>query len=361
MVFLVLVYALGISGFLDTGLWGDLRVFMLALVIMACLLFSPLAGIISAIIGTLTTIGFGWLILTSRYSLTSSNMPLGAFADWLTGALTNILLSVVVIIGLRLVQREFERAREQAGSSVQELQKEGRDLELRVQERTNQVTRKSELLRSSAFIARTVAELQDVPSLLERTVHLSSDLFGFYHVAIYLFDEQRKLAFLQAASTEVGKKMMEDGFYIESNPKNVVGYVSEQNKSYILADTNDENRTRLISEGKLELTRSEIVIPLTVRGKITGIIDFQSKESHTFDQDEIEILQSLADQIAISIDSTRLYDETQAFIKRIGSTHNTTNGRCLETLCSKSCPCLSIYTFWGQIDRPKSRQNKEQK
>ncbi len=137
MVFLVLVYALGISGFLDTGLWGDLRVFMLALVIMACLLFSPLAGIISAIIGTLTTIGFGWLILTSRYSLTSSNMPLGAFADWLTGALTNILLSVVVIIGLRLVQREFERAREQAGSSVQELQKEGRDLELRVQERTN--------------------------------------------------------------------------------------------------------------------------------------------------------------------------------------------------------------------------------
>jgi GAF domain-containing protein len=223
----------------------------------------------------------------------------------------------VVIIGLRLVQREFERAREQAGSSVQELQKEGRDLELRVQERTNQLTRKSELLRSSAFIARTVAELQDVPSLLERTVHLSSDLFGFYHVAIYLFDEQRKLAFLQAASTEVGKKMVEDGFYIESNPKNVVGYVSEQNKSYILADTNDESRTRLISEGKLELTRSEIVIPLTVRGKITGIIDFQSKESHTFDQDEIEILQSLADQIAISIDSTRLYDETQAFIKEL--------------------------------------------
>ncbi len=111
--------------------------------------------------------------------------------------------------------------------------------------------------------------------------------------------------------------MMEDGFYIESNPKNVVGYVSEQNKSYILADTNDENRTRLISEGKLELTRSEIVIPLTVRGKITGIIDFQSKESHTFDQDEIEILQSLADQIAISVDSTRLYDETQAFINEL--------------------------------------------
>ena len=56
---------------------------------------------------------------------------------------------------------------------------------------------------------------------------------------------------------------------------------------------------------------------MTVRGKITGIIDFQSKESHTFDQDEIEILQSLVDQIAISIDSTRLFDETQAFVNEL--------------------------------------------
>src|SRR5271169_4334502 len=39
IVFLTLVYALAISGFLDTGLWGDSRVFLLALVIMACLLF----------------------------------------------------------------------------------------------------------------------------------------------------------------------------------------------------------------------------------------------------------------------------------------------------------------------------------
>jgi len=111
--------------------------------------------------------------------------------------------------------------------------------------------------------------------------------------------------------------MVEDGFYIESDPKNVIGYISEQNKSYILTEANDENKSRLLSEGKLELTRSEIVIPLTVRGKIAGVLDFQSKESFTFDQDEIEILQSLADQVAISIDSARLLDETQAFVNEL--------------------------------------------
>ncbi|HUI90479.1 MAG TPA: GAF domain-containing protein [Anaerolineales bacterium] len=316
VVLLALVYALAISGFLDTGLWGDSRVFLLALVIMACLLFSPLAGIFSTIIGVATTAVFGWLILTSQYQLTSSDMPVGAFADWLTGALTNILLSVVVIIGLRAVQREFERAREQAGSALQELQEESKNLELRVQERTNQLEQKSELLRASAFVTRNIAELQDVPTLLERAARWTSDLFGFYHVAIYLFDEDRKIAFLQAASSDIGRRMLEDGFQIESDAKSVIRYVSEQNKSYIITGMADE-RVDLVSQGKLEPTRSQIVMPLNGRGKTLGAIDFQSKEARVFNQDEIEILQSLADQIAISIDSVRLLNETQAFVNEL--------------------------------------------
>ncbi|MGA7192402.1 MAG: GAF domain-containing protein, partial [Anaerolineales bacterium] len=146
-----------------------------------------------------------------------------------------------------------------------------------------------------------------------------SELFDFYHVAIYLFDEERRNAFLQAASSEDGKRMMEKGFHIANNSKNVVGYVSEQNKSYIITNAEDTNPDRLISEGKLDLTQSELVIPLTVRGTITGIMDFQSKESRDFNQDEIEILQSLADQIAISMNSVQLINDTQAFVSELES------------------------------------------
>jgi GAF domain-containing protein len=316
-VLLILVYAIILSDFWDEGIWGGGRLYMVVLVVMASILFSPRAGIIALIISTVTTVIGGWLILTGQVQLTSAGIPTGFLSDWISAGLTDILVGAVLIIGLRLVQSEFEQARDLAGSAIRDVEEQRRNLELRVQERTVQLSRKSDLLRSSALIARSVAELQDVPTIMERTVRGASDLFGFYHVAIYLFDEQKRMAFLQAASTNVGKKMVEDGFYIESDPKNVIGYISEQNKSYILTDANDENKTRLLSEGKLELTSSEIVIPLTVRGKITGVIDFQSKESFTFDQDEIEILQSLADQIAISIDSARLLDETQAFVNEL--------------------------------------------
>ena len=315
-VLLILIFAIILSDFWDEGIWGGGRLYMVVLVVMASILFSPRAGIIALVISTVTTAIGGWLILTGRIQLTSAGIPMGILSDWISAGLTDILVGAVLIIGLRLVQSEFERAREVAVSAIRDVEEESRNLELRVQERTNELSQKSELLRSSAFIARSVAELQDMSTLREKAVHLTSDLFGFYHVAIYLFDKERRIAFLQAASSDIGKKMMESGFQIESNPTNVTGYVSDQNKSYISIDTQDA-KAHLRSEGKLELSHAQLAIPLTVRGKIIGIMDFQSKESRAFNQDEIEILQSLADQIALSIDSARLLDETKAFVNEL--------------------------------------------
>jgi len=275
-------------------------------------LAGALFGILFPIVATLIKV---W---QSQLSIDLSNIIDAQRSDvllWIIDTAPFFLGLFASFVGIQ--QDKLNEARHKWLDREKELNSIRASLEERVTERTNQLRRESELLRSSALIARSVAELQDVPTILERTVQGASDLLGFYHVAIYLFDEQRRMAFLQAASTDVGKKMVEDGFYIESDPKNVIGYISEQNKSYILTEANDESKTRIRSEGKLELTRSEIVIPLTVRGKIAGVLDFQSKDSLTLDQDEIEILQSLADQIAISIDGARLLDETQAFVNEL--------------------------------------------
>jgi GAF domain-containing protein len=220
------------------------------------------------------------------------------------------------LIGQR--EARFVEAHRNLQEAIQQARGLQNTLEQRVEERTRQLAQKSEFLRSAAFIVRSIAELQDVPTLLEKVVQLTSEFFGFYHVAIYLFDEERRIAFLQAASSDIGKKMMENGFHIESNSKNITGYISEQNKAYSISDDR-ESKGRLISEGKLEATRSELSIPLSVRGKITGVMDFQSKESHTFNQDEIETLQSLVDQIALSIDGVHLINDTQAFVNELES------------------------------------------
>jgi GAF domain-containing protein len=58
-------------------------------------------------------------------------------------------------------------------------------------------------------------------------------------------------------------------------------------------------------------THSEIALPLLVRKQIIGVVDVQSKESNAFSQERAQTLAILADQIAIAIDNSRLFSETQ--------------------------------------------------
>jgi GAF domain-containing protein len=63
-------------------------------------------------------------------------------------------------------------------------------------------------------------------------------------------------------------------------------------------------------------TRSELALPLRSRGRIVGAITVQSTVAGAFDEEEMAILVTLADQIAVVLDSARLYTEAQEAAER---------------------------------------------
>jgi GAF domain-containing protein len=65
------------------------------------------------------------------------------------------------------------------------------------------------------------------------------------------------------------------------------------------------------------MTRSELALPLLVRGKVVGVLDIQSDKPQAFDVEDIDVLQTLSDQVAIAIENARLMDETQAAILQL--------------------------------------------
>jgi signal transduction histidine kinase/DNA-binding response OmpR family regulator len=64
-------------------------------------------------------------------------------------------------------------------------------------------------------------------------------------------------------------------------------------------------------------TQSEAAIPLRVGERRIGVIDIQSTELNAFSEDEISVLRSLADQVAIAIDNASSYERSQALIKEL--------------------------------------------
>ncbi|MBM3151023.1 MAG: GAF domain-containing protein [Chloroflexi bacterium] len=188
-------------------------------------------------------------------------------------------------------------------------------LERLVQERTAALEKRSTQLKIASLVAREAATLQSLDSLLTETVQLVSDRFGFYHTGIFLLDENNEFAVLRAASSEGGRKMLERGHRLEIGKQGIVGTAAYENRPHIAKDVGTD--AVFFNNPDLPLTHSEAALPLTVRGRVIGILDIQSVDLDAFRADDIDLLQTLADQIALAIQNARLLEESRQAIHQL--------------------------------------------
>ena len=300
-VFLLLLYFAAFSSLFDYGI-ADASILFLGFIVMTGLLFSPRAGMYSIIaVSLLSILIFGW----------SS----ASFED--AARLTSILfvVSMIIAIGLHTFQEEFTKTQQAARQTLETLQEERASLEQKVEERTAGLSRKTEQLRATSYIARKTAEVQDLASLMDTVVHLVTDQFGFYHTGIFLINETGNQVVLQAASSEGGRQMVGRGHALSVGTQGIVGYVAAQKKPRIALDVGAD--AVFFNNPDLPLTRSEVALPLLIRNKVLGVLDIQSDQPQAFNVDDIDVLQTLSDQIAIAIENARLLDDTQAAIMQL--------------------------------------------
>jgi len=189
------------------------------------------------------------------------------------------------------------------------------DLEKRVTERTAGLTKKTDQLRAASYIARQTADVQELSSILEIVVNLITNQFGFYHAGIFLINETGNEAILQAASSEGGARMVERGHSLRVGSQGIVGYVAAQKRARIALDVGAD--AVFFNNPDLPMTRSEVALPLLVRSKVLGVLDIQSDQPQAFGAEDIDVLQTLADQVAVAIENARLLSEAQAALMQL--------------------------------------------
>ncbi len=189
------------------------------------------------------------------------------------------------------------------------------DLEKRVAERTEELTRRAIMLQAATSVARQAVASQDLNMLLNETVHLISERFNYYHAAIFLLDERGEYAVLHAASSEGGKRMLERGHRLAVGRQGIVGNAAYFNRARIATNVGED--AVFFDNPDLPATRSEAALPLSVRGRVIGVLDIQSIELNAFPPETIELLQAMADQIALAIQNARLLAESQEAVQRL--------------------------------------------
>ena len=175
--------------------------------------------------------------------------------------------------------------------------------------------RRNTYLAASAEIGRLVTSTLDINTIFTRTVNLISDRLGFYFAAIYQVEEDSFHAIMREGTGGAGENMKIQKHRVAVGSQTIVGKAAETGETVLANDVQNES---LYQPNPLLLdTLSEVAIPLKVGGKVLGVIDIQSKQFQAFGEDDISVLQSLADQVAVAINNATLYDESQELIKNL--------------------------------------------
>lgn len=190
------------------------------------------------------------------------------------------------------------------------------ELEARVESRTSDLAKISDQMQYRALqlqavseVARAIASEQELERLLPLITHTISERFGFYHVGIFLVDDAKEYAVLRAANSAGGARMLARNHKLRVGQVGIIGFVTAQGQPRLAVDVGKD--AFFFDNPDLPLTLSEIGIPLKVRDTVIGALDAQSTQPAAFSQDDVDVLTTLSDQVAIAIENARLFSETR--------------------------------------------------
>jgi signal transduction histidine kinase len=249
-------------------------------IFVASFLLHPYAGFIVAGLVSLATAALGVGVLQ-----TGLNVPA-------------MLVFFVIATGAWVTARTLERA-------LAELRTVNLELDQRIAERAHDLQRRSIQLQTASEVARDATAILDIDQLLDETVHVISERFGYYHAGVFLVDEQGEYAVLHAASSEGGRRMLEKGHKLAVGKVGIVGHVANAGEPRIALDVG-KDATHFVNPD-LPATRSEMALPLVSRGRVIGVFDVQSIQEAAFTEEDVAALRTMADQLANAIENARLY------------------------------------------------------
>jgi len=176
-------------------------------------------------------------------------------------------------------------------------------------------------LRASAEVARDVTSEQGVQDLLDRASNLIYDRFGFYHVGIYLKDPKNDYVVLVSSLDAPGKKLLQAEHHYQIDPQNNVGYACMLGEPIVASA--DENTAQLQFHPVLPNSQAQLILPLNSGTETLGAIDIHSTNPVSFNQEEVQIFQTLADQISIAYQKARYREEIEQTLNELEAAYGT--------------------------------------
>jgi len=212
-----------------------------------------------------------------------------------------ILSSVLTVILLNQALRRIRVALELAKSKQIELSDLNRELEQQVADRTR-------ALETSTDISRRLSTILDQQQLVREVVEQLQNSFGYYHVHIYLYDDAKRNLKMVGGTGDAGRTMLARGHKIEKG-QGVVGRAADTNEVVLIPDVSQSEGW--LPNPLLTETKAEVAVPIAIGPDVLGVLDVQHNVSDGLSEQDANLIQAIANQVAIAIQNSQAYTRAQ--------------------------------------------------
>ena len=153
-------------------------------------------------------------------------------------------------------------------------------------------------------IGKRIASMLDTARVIKQVVNLVHERLNYHHVALYTITENKQELIMKSRA----------GYYDELFPaqqqlewgQGIVGWVAQHGKPLLLNDVQTDSRYVNFYPDVI-LTQSELSVPILIGSELMGVLDIQSPQRDAFDTNDQLVMETLADQVAVSVQNARLY------------------------------------------------------
>ena len=299
------------------GLIVDALPYALLALILATTLLDVWVGIGIFLVNLAGTIGAASL---TQNGLVDTSSPL--LLEYLAGNLW-LWVTIKFAILLPLMVMPFLWLLDDTGHSLGQQRDLSRALRQEQQLLTRRIATRRQALETSLQISANLATLLNVDLLVDEVVQQIHRSFNYYHVQIYLLRKTKPELELRGATGIAGKELLARDHAVGLG-EGMVGRAARERELLLASDVRQD--PHWLPNELLPDTRAEIAIPIVAGEDLIGVLDVQHDLLEGLTADELVVLQTIANQVAIAVQNASLFQraqrraETVAMVNRVVTT-----------------------------------------
>jgi len=317
-IVLITFLATALVIFWRDGLGGNGKLYLLTFTSLTTLLLGWKSGLGAVIFSEIGISISGYLVVNHLVYVSPDSGLINSVdgSDWIVTCIFFAILSTILSFSLSMMINSLQTAYNRVNRLSLDLSEERAGLQDRVEKRTIQIQQRLRQVLTAAEISKTIVSYRETETLLPQIVNLIRERFDLYYVGAFIVDDNNN-AVLRAGTGQAGNTMIAAGHRLAVGGSSMIGWAIANRNARVSQEVVSE-AVRFINP-QLPLTRSELAIPIISRNQGLGALTIQSDQPDAFAPEDIQILQGIADSLAIALENSDLFNQAQDSLDEVRS------------------------------------------